>query len=131
MSARNAAALAGGRERDGHCAPSIGLWSPERRSGSWDRPSVRCSVARMDRPLLLFRLFFRNLLKVFSLLGIVLGRRMDEGWRGSKATEPPPVFSGLVVWWERAKLLIICFSHILELLKIHTSCVHCEGVLIH
>lgn len=106
MSARNAAPLAGGRERDGHCAPSIGLWSPEGRSGSWDSRSVRCSVARMDRLLLLIGLFFRNLLKVFSLLGIVLGRRMDEGWRGSKATEPPPIFSGLVVWWGRAKLLI-------------------------
>lgn len=107
MSARNAAPLAGGRERDGHCVPSIGLWSPEGRSGSWDSRSVRCSVARMDRLLLLIGLFFRNLLKVFSLLGIVLGRRMDEeGWRGSKATEPPPIFSSLVVWWGRAKLLI-------------------------
>ena len=75
------APLAGGRERDGHCIPSIGPRSPKGHSGSWARPSVVCSVARMDRLLPLIGLSFRNLLKV-SVLGMVLGRRMDKGERG-------------------------------------------------
>lgn len=76
--------------------PSIGPQSPKGHSGSWARPSVVCSVARMDRLLPLIGLSFRNLLKVS-----VLGRRMDKGERGSKATEPLPVFSGLVCGEER------------------------------
>lgn len=69
--------LRGGRERDGHCAPSIRPRSPEERSGSPVRPSIRRSVVRMDRLFLLIRLLCGNLLKV-SVPSISLGRGMNE-----------------------------------------------------
>ena len=68
-----------GKGESGYCSPS-------RREGKrWSLyPKYRapiCSVARMDRLLPLIGLSFRNLLKV-SVLGMVLGRRMDKGERG-------------------------------------------------
>lgn len=80
--------LQGGRERDGHCGPSIRPRSPEERSGSRTKPSIRRSVVRMDRLFLLIRLLCGNLLKVSVPGSISLGRGMNEGWRESKATEP-------------------------------------------
>lgn len=70
--------------------------SSEARSRPWLGQSGRPGV-RMDNLLPLIRLFCRNLMKVFSMPGIVLGIGMGERWRGSKATDPPPVPSGLVV----------------------------------
>lgn len=89
--------LRGGRERDGHCAPSIRPRSPEERSGSPVRPSIRRSVVRMDRLFLSIRLLCGNLLKV-SVPSISLGRGMNERrvTRIRSYGTTLPVLSGLV-----------------------------------
>lgn len=87
--------LQGGRERDGHCSPSIRPQSPEESLGSRASPSIRRSVVRMDHLFSSIRLLCGNLLKV-SVPSVSLGRGMNEGWRGSEATEPLPMLSGLV-----------------------------------
>lgn len=71
--------LRGGRERDGHCAPSIRPRSPEERSGSPVRPSIRRSVVRMDRLFLLIRLLLTQSLRAQHLTG-----QRDERTKGDE-----------------------------------------------
>lgn len=82
--------------------PSIGPRSLKGRSGSWARPSVIRSVARMDR--LLPGLDYPSVIYLKSPKAWCWAEGWTKGREASKATEPLPVFRACL--WGKSESLI-------------------------